>query len=139
MLTASADQSGPVRWLNGTPNVYKICNTGDGIGAGLLNTIQIVSLQTPDEPAGNFAAKFCVQYSSSFNGLTYGGWYLPSKYELSLLYAQRSIIPGLFGDFYWSSTDGVSGYDAFAQNIATGSVINNFKDGLFRVRAIRSF
>jgi len=139
LVAAASDQSGPVRWLNGNPNVFRICNTGDGIGAGLLNTIQIVSLQTPDEPGGNFAAKYCVQYSSFFNGLTYGGWYMPSRYELSLLFAQQVIVGGFTADFYWSSTDGIAGLDAYAHNFGSGAVINNFKNTLYRVRAIRSF
>jgi hypothetical protein len=139
LVSAFADQSGPVRWLNGTPGVFRICNTGDGIGAGLLNTMQIVSMQTSDEPTGNFAAKFCVQYSSFFNGLTYGGWYMPSKYELSLLFAQQVIVGGFTSNFYWSSTDGIAGVDAYAQNFGSGAVINDFKSSTYRVRAIRSF
>jgi len=139
LVSAFADQSGPVKWLNGTPGVFRICNTGDGIGGGLLNTIQIVSLQTPDDPPGNFAAKYCVQYNTFFNGVTYGGWYLPSKFELSLLYAQRVIVGAFSAEYYWSSTDGITGVDAYAHHFGTGGVINDFKSSTYRVRAIRSF
>jgi hypothetical protein len=136
LVASTADQSPATAWNN---SVFKICNTGDGIGSGGMNTSVIVALQTPDNPSGDFAAKYCVRYTSTFNTQTIGGWFLPSKYELNLLFAQRSFVGGFASSFYWSSTDGVSGADAYAQNFGTGIQINDFKNTAYHVRAIREF
>jgi hypothetical protein len=53
LMAAAIDQSGPIRWLNGITNVYHVCNTGDGIGSGSMNTMLAVALQTGDQIDGD--------------------------------------------------------------------------------------
>ena len=51
----------------------------------------------------------CNEYSvtETVGGITttYGDWYLPSRYELQLLYAQKSRFLGFTNGFYWSSNE----------------------------------
>ena len=51
-------------------------------------------------------ARTCANYSVSNNGVNYGDWYLPSKFELNLLYLQKNLV-GSFAsdDVYFSSTE----------------------------------
>lgn len=70
----------------------------DGIGAGEGNTRLIISQQTIDHQRGLFAALLAANYRVLADGETpcpipvpativcYGGWYLPSAHELSLLH-----------------------------------------------------
>ena len=104
-----------------------------------MNTAIIVAAQMADNPTGSFAARVCSNYS--FN---YGDWYLPSISELDLLYAQKSVVGGFSGTYYWSSTESIyDGGDEFA--LAVGFVTPNtgeyllYKWEVLSVRAIRSF
>ena len=51
-----------------------------------------------DNQNGNFAAKVCADYSIAAGGVTYGDLYLPSKYELNLLFLQHSVVGGFPND-----------------------------------------
>ena len=144
LIAATDDQSEGTRWYGGLNTNTRA--RADGIGAGLKNTAIIIADQGPVD--GNaFAATVCNEYSVTVDGVTYGDWYLPSKYELNLMY--ENIGPGdefdlgNVGDFstnpYWSSTE----YD---NNKAWGQYFN---DGLqdresksfvsVYVRAVRAF
>ncbi|MFZ1259076.1 MAG: hypothetical protein WAQ93_01295, partial [Chitinophagaceae bacterium] len=87
----------------------------------------------------NPAAKLCADYSVTVNGITYGDWYLPSKYELNLLVLQHAIVGGFNNNStYWSSTE-FDGGNAWIQDINTIQ-INIFKGSSSpRLRAIRAF
>ncbi len=109
------------------------------IGVGMENTNQIYARLTTAGAvsASNYAAGIAVDYSN--NGKT--DWHLPSRDELSQLYAQRSTVGGFAGGivFYWTSTEGAFN-GAFAVGFHDGS------DGgtLLRsqnayVRAVRAF
>jgi len=90
-----------IQWYNGT---YRYTSTtGDGLYAGSMNTSMIVATQMADNQTGNFAAKVCADYSVTVDGVTYGDWYLPSKYELNLLYVQKTAVGGFESAYYWSS------------------------------------
>jgi hypothetical protein len=104
LIAATSDQSTGIQWSNG---LYKYTGaTGDGLLAGKMNTAMIVATQIGDASGGNFAAKVCADYSSvDADGITYGDWYLPSKYELNLLYNQRNVVGGFAGGNYWSSSE----------------------------------
>lgn len=91
-----------------------------------------------DNQTGNFASKVCADYSVTDGGVTYGDWYLPSKYELNLLYAQRVAVGGFASTVYWSSTES-SHASAWSQNFDSGSQITNAKLVTPRVRAVRAF
>jgi hypothetical protein len=136
LIASVADLAVTMQWYNG---VYRLTgSTGDGIYAGSMNTAMIVATQMGDNQTGTFAAKLCADYSVMVGSVTYGDWYLPSKFELNLLYLQRSVV-GVFGpSWYWSSTD-VNNNNAWAQDFGTGTQDNEDKFGPHGVRAIRAF
>ena len=68
----------------------------------------------------------------------YGDWYLPSKFELNLLYAQKSVVGGFANSYYWSSTE-ASSTSAWLQNFRRGIQTNFNKYDANRVRAVRAF
>jgi hypothetical protein len=136
LIAAPRDQNDEISWNNG---INRYTNTtGDGIRSGEMNTLLITALQTNDNPTGNFAAKVCADYSVTVNGVTFGDWYLPSKYELNLLFTKKSIVGGFSDNYYWSSTE-LSSISAWAQNFSTGIQYNLKKISPFSVRAIRAF
>jgi hypothetical protein len=79
------------------------------------------------------------QKCDNYNGGNYSDWYLPSKYELNLLYLQKSVV-GKFLDYnYWSSTE-VNKSQAWNRNFTSGgSERVSTKDIAFSVRPIRAF
>ena len=110
------------------------------MGSGIMNTILAVLTQAGNDASGSFAAKVCTDYSVIENDITYGGWYLPSLYELNLLYLQREVVGGFSEDYYWSSTEDSNDYNnAWVEDFTDGSqYVNSKADGYF-VRPIRSF
>ncbi|MDW9006504.1 DUF1566 domain-containing protein, partial [Legionella pneumophila] len=71
----------------------------------------------------------------------YGGWYLPSAYELTLLHnnLQRQGISTFAPDYYWSSTESSVG-EAWLQNFSTGELMASGKAStLGHVRAVSRF
>ena len=76
----------------------------DGVGAGKANTAIIIANQGYGDGA-TYAARICNEYSVTVDGVTYGDWYLPSKFELNLLYLQKSVVGGFANNSYWSSTE----------------------------------
>lgn len=135
IVVDTSDLSNNVSWYNDS---LKVTNAnGNGIGAGEMNTLLIISQQTSDNPSGSFAALLCAQ-SSKFG---FGDWYLPSIVELELIYNNLHV-PGLMTlshDLYWSSTE-------CSSNLAWDfSLLNNKafcifqKSNPFRVRAVRRF
>ncbi|MEI6142245.1 MAG: hypothetical protein WCP85_23430 [Mariniphaga sp.] len=137
LIAASDDQSTGITWYN---EIYRYTgSTGDGLYAGAMNTAMIVSLQMSDYQGGNFAAKVCADYTYTYGGVTYGDWYLPSKYELNLLYLQRAIVGGFANTYYWSSTE-VSSNFVWGQSFENGNQGAGGKEYTStRVRAIRAF
>lgn len=145
-LIASLSDQGFIQWNNG---VYKITGaTGDGVGAGATNTSIIVAAQSNDTPGGNFAAKIAADFSVQEDGFTactgsvgevcYGDWYLPSKYELNLLYQLNYTVAGFADNSYWSSTE----YNleaAWGVVFPTGVLDGFVKEQERKVRAIRAF
>ena len=134
LIAATTDQSAGVRWYGGSNTNTRA--RADGIGAGLKNTTIIIANQG-DVDANAFAATVCNEYSVTVDGVTYGDWYLPSKYELNLLFAESATVGGFTG-VYWSSNERDS-ITAFMQDFGTGSQLHNFKNVNYNVRAIRAF
>jgi hypothetical protein len=137
LIAATVDQNTGIQWYNGT---YRYTGTtGDGVGAGALNTAMIIATQISDNQIGNFAAKVCADYSVTVDYVTYGDWYLPSKSELNLLYLQKGVVGGFADHSYWSSTE-LNSDNAWYQRFITGSQANGNKDGITGyVRAVRAF
>jgi hypothetical protein len=136
LIAATADHITRIKWYNGT---YRYTGTtGDGLGAGAMDTAMIVATQIADNQTGNFAAKVCADYSVTVGGVTYGDWYLPSKHELNLLYLQKTVVEGLGISDYWSSSE-VINTNAWVQSFANGSQDSFSKLETFYVRAVRAF
>jgi hypothetical protein len=139
LIAATADQSTGMRWYGGsnTPT----CARGDGMGAGLKNTAIIISNQGPVD-GGTFAARICNEYTVTVGGVNYGDWYLPSKFELNLLYLQKTVVGGFASNLYWSSTE-ASSDNAWAQSFVDGFKYSydkgNRQYGMLYVRAVRAF
>lgn len=128
LIAATYDQSEGIQWNNGTsyPATSAI---RDGIGAK-GNTELIIAIQG----FGHYAALLCSWYYGGY----YGDWYLPSKYELDLLYSQRIVIGQFANSWYWSSSEYLPGY-AYAQDFSNGDQSNYIKNANNYVRAIRAF
>jgi hypothetical protein len=126
-----SDESDPAgdAWYNGT-----FMSTGaseTGVGSGASNTTVIVATQG----AGQYAAATC-------DGLVLGGssnWFLPSKYELDLMYSNLKLEGvGNLAGWYWSSSE-TSVSDAWGQNFDDGTQESFGKQYYCWVRAVRSF
>jgi hypothetical protein len=137
LIAPPSDQSSGMQWSNGVTKLTG--TTGDGIGSGSMNTAIIVATEIGDNPTGNFAAKVCADYSVTVDGIMYGDWYLPSKYELNLLYVQNGVVGGFTYDYYWSSNE-ASNIWASAQYYGSGQQYDDgYKSYPCKVRAIRAF
>ncbi len=139
LIAAFADQP-YIKWSNGTNRLTG--TKGDGLNAGVMNTTMIIATQIGDNQSGNFAAKACANYSisSGVGEPTYGDWYLPSEYELNLLFLQRSVVSGLdYTEAYWSSTEQDTN-TAWTVNFGDGFQTTFSKEGYnLLVRPIRAF
>jgi hypothetical protein len=146
LIAATADQSAGVRWSGGSYTNTRA--RADGIGAGLKNTAIIIADQGPVDNSGtgnDFAATLCNEYSVTVDGVIYGDWYLPSKYELNQMYINRSTLEAVSGfnafttNFYWSSTEKDTHF-AWRQYFHNGAQDGDNKANTsHRVRAVRAF
>ena len=136
LISAPTDQSTGIGWWNGSytnTTAFASC-----VGCGDGNTSMIVY----NQGAGTYAAKLCSDLSLG----GYSDWYLPSKYELNLMYlniGQGNVLGlGNVGGFantgYWSSTES-SSVNAWVQGFTSGSQLLNGKSIFNYVRAVRAF
>ena len=135
LIAAATDVGSGIYWCNS----YRYTGTaGDGVNAGSMNTTMIIAAQIANSPTTNFAARACADYSVTAGGVVYGDWYLPSKYELNLLYLQKNVVGGFAADLYWSSTE-IDNQYAWNQYFDIGYQNQGNKYVATHVRAIRSF
>ena len=132
LIAATADQSSGIRWdvSAAVTNAVR-----DGIGAGEFNTERIIANQGAGVRLGAYAAQICANYQGGSN---YGDWYLPSKYELNLLYLQKVTVGSFTTNYYWSSTE----YDndnAWIQDFGLGGQYKVGQGNTLYVRAVRAF
>jgi hypothetical protein len=135
LIAATADQSAGSKWTD-----VSYINTrarASGVGAGKANTAIILGAQGSVDEAV-FAATVCNEYSVTVGGVTYGDWYLPSKFELHLLFLNKSTVGGFAGLYYWSSTEQNSS-TAFVEHFGTEDQAYDQKISSYHVRAIRAF
>jgi len=131
LVAATVDQSNSIQWQNGGYVFYNKVRT-DGITTGLHNTEVIIAALTN---VTNYAARSCADYM----GGGYGDWYLPSKYELNLMYLQKPLLGVFASGAYWSSTE-VGANQAWVQIFDDGSQSPIYeKAGVWSVRAVRKF
>ena len=101
LIAALEDQS-PVDGQEWWINQLNLSSTRDGIGAGIYNTERII-MDQGDLGVSNYAAKLCADYQDA---KFHGDWYLPSLYELNLMYTnlKTASLGNLADTCYWSST-----------------------------------
>lgn len=143
LVAKATDEEGTFTW---TVDTAKVGAFADGPHGGAFNQRMIFE-RYPGAMAP--AAQAC--YSINIGNI-YFDWYLPSRYELYLMYhtigpgapAPNTNIGGFALDEYWSSTEyQESGpkccahFVDFATGAANGD--NNKDDTQYRVRAIRAF
>jgi uncharacterized protein len=112
---------------------------GTAVGTGKQNTLDILAVCTDRETAADLCANYRV------NGV--GGWFLPSRDELALMY--RNLKAAGSGDFrtdgvsdnfsYWASTEDTADMAAHIDFADSGRQHSDDKDFPRRVRAIRAF
>ena len=130
LIAATADQSTGVVWSTAAYQSTVSNAVRDGVNGGQTNTERIII----QAGAGSYAAQLCANYQ----GGNYGDWYLPSKYELNLLYLQKAVVGGFAINGYWSSTENNNG-NAWHQYFGDGTQTNSSKASTYYVRAVRAF
>ena len=137
LIAASTDQNPGIPWYNGLTRL--VGPLSDGLGAGAINTELIIKKLLPDDKNGYFAAKSCTDYTVTVGKTTYADWYLPSKFELDLLYHQKAKVGGFTNSNYWSCNEYQSN-SVWTQNFGNGlQHISNSEAYANAVRAVRSF
>jgi len=148
LVCAKTDCNGGsgVRWYAGTHGSTQA--KGDGIYAGNANTLIIIAAQVAiGDDGSTYAARVCNELQIPESGITYSDWYLPSKYELNLMYENKTTINAtatanggtIFATTtYWSSTEHDRDH-AWILSFDNGYQLNYNKYDTYRVRAIRYF
>jgi hypothetical protein len=134
LIAATADQSNDAKWTTFDYYGQNSLVFRDGVYGGFANTERIFSQAGIWSYNSPYAAAVCINYQ----GGSFGDWYLPSKYELNLLYAQKNIVGGFSSSYYWSSNEAANSA-AWYQNFYSGSQGSDSKDNAHSVRAIRAF
>ena len=65
-----------------------------------------------------------------------GGWRLPTRIELIVMYQNQDELGGFASNYYWSSTE-LGNFDAWTQNVSSGNQYSYNKVNYFYVRAVR--
>jgi hypothetical protein len=137
---ASADETGSYIWGgNWRSNTV---GTSAAIGTGKANTDKVVATygtQEPSKGSADYAALICKNKYSTYKGKIYTDWFLPSKYELKVLYnifIQKKI-GNLKSETYLTSTEANGA--VIAANLYTDLLVPVRKDSKYHIRAIRAF
>ncbi|MEI6630329.1 MAG: hypothetical protein WCO15_06550, partial [Actinomycetota bacterium] len=104
------------------------------IGTGQSNT------KVLEKSGPTCGAKSAGQLVLTYNGGKKDAWFLPSKGELDLLYANAKLlkVSELNDAVYWSSSSS-NEFRAWGQLFTSGVAGTNFRTSSFAVRPIRSF
>jgi hypothetical protein len=138
LVCAPTDQSIGIRWYNGSNT-----NTtafADCVGGGAGNTSMIIYNQ------GGTQSGIVTSYAAGLASTYWSDWYLPSKYELNLMYkniGQGNVlglgnVGGFANNYYWSSTEFDVNF-AWLQNFYSGAQAYDGKVYATYVRAVRAF
>jgi len=98
-------------------------------------TIKIINVEVMTKDMG------CMNWEDAIKmcKILGGGWHLPTKAELNLLYQNKDKIGGFAGNFYWSSSENIGNF-ACSQNFFNGNRNGNCnKTSTYYVRAVRLF
>jgi hypothetical protein len=135
LIAATADL-GSKKWGTDGTLIYSI---RDGIGAGKYNTERIIqNIKSSDIGYTSDYTQYAAYVCATYKGGNFADWYLPSKYELNLLYLQKTVVGG-FSGYYWTSSEYAS-RDVTHQNFTDGDNSGGMTKSLTRnVRPIRIF
>ena len=130
-------------YVNGSTDPNSTGYTGTEIGTGKNNTEMLTDVIV----TANNAAKLCDILEYTKDGVKYDDWFLPSIYELNLMYTNlhEKELGDFEGDssnfpYYWSSSEGENASAACGQNFSNGESINNYgRSNSLRVRPVRAF
>jgi hypothetical protein len=75
-------------------------------------------------------------YCADLTDYGHDDWYLPSQYELAVLYGNRDSLGGFQNAYYWSSSENAS-LNAYARTFSNGTQSNVSKTNTYRVRCVR--
>ena len=140
-LECSSVELGLIPWFPCVSNKWCDVYMGDGTsgaGVGRLNTNRILNA-THEKPLSpqNCAVKACSVYSTETTKA--GEWYLPSSFELELMYKNLRKSGKITSDsVHWSSSQGSSN-GAYCIVFSNGSRHFYGKSDCFIVRAVRAF
>jgi hypothetical protein len=135
LISTLSDQSAGTTWNAGTNS--SVMGGSGGFGGGEPSTFQIIATQR----GGNgtvYAARQCAELAVPSGGSNLSGWYLPSLFELNIMYQNRVLIGGFSSAIYWSSQEATDSY-AYGFNFSNGSLASYPKSSSYRVRCIRKF
>ena len=137
---------GYYRETSGGSNVC--LDTKNEIGEGYNNTKILVDKMKEAAYTGSsgtdttayYAARLCDVLVYKVDGKDVTGWFLPSKYELDLMYKNlhKNGLGSFAYDSYWSSSE-LNGNNAWRQNFFNGNQINSYRYFENRVRPVRAF
>jgi hypothetical protein len=145
------DDGNGIRWDTVSKANTDTGAIADGIGAGDMNTTLIIAVTAGDQ--ATYAAGIAANLVITHLGVDYGDWYLPSKFELNLMWLNladplgdgRAVeldadsVGGFASAVYWSSSQ-LSDFNAWFQSFDDGLQNANFnKWSSLRVRAVRAF
>ena len=136
LVAAESDQSTGAEW--GCYGTAISGADGTAVGTGKQNTDDILAGCSES----NIAAKICADYSVTTGGITYDDWFLPSKYELNLMFTNLYLnsIGGFAASWYWSSSEWNNSVDvAWQQEFNNGDQGGQLQDLKGHVRAVRVF
>jgi hypothetical protein len=146
LVCTKTDQISSIKWFEGSFQITQA--RGNGVYAGKGNNFIIIAAQVALESDESvYAARLCNELEITENNTMYGDWYLPSKYELNLMYKNKTIInttasanggENFVNNTYWSSTE-ISDSNVWILSLSTGVESSVFKSSENYVRAIRSF
>lgn len=143
LVCALTDQSSgiyqSIRWYAGSYGNTQA--KGDGIYAGKTNTAIIIASQVAiGDDNSTYAARMCNELQITQGGVTYGDWYLPSKFELNEMYVNLHLqgFGGFANSYYWSSNE-TGSVNAWRQDFSSGFQFSVNKINYYDVRAVRAF
>ena len=144
LIAATADYPSQYSTSINSGNASYVSYKGDGLLAGYKNTISFSNNYTPlNSNTGMEAIMKDASngYTAIFNGVSLGDWYVPSKYELNLMYLNKSIIGGFTSTYPYPSSS-TNGTAVWFQNFINGSQLNQAGTNgnvTFFIRLIRAF
>jgi hypothetical protein len=141
------DPDPSIRWCEESNNVTYA--QGDGIYAGEMNTAIAVAALGIKAVNSAILTSATWRTTSPFS-TNYGDWYLPSKEELELMYANKDAInftitdqgvgTVIGDDIYWSSTeDDQIVNNAYVVDFSDGTASTQTKETEYHMRPIRKF